>query len=270
MTLRFSNLVGMHWHLWRIRRRQRERFQQTNRVDATTLQKRVMDTESLALFPVHVFGLSHHRESISSSRVTIQHGEQLGSEKVQQQENHDFPLVDESTCVICLDEFAAGDQIRELPCGHEYHCECIDPWLTIKSASCPLCKYDCSIYCKQPDIITSPTPPPPTLLRSTQNRSPHAFGPTISADRAEEFSRSWMARSLPRNMQRQIRDVVQQQQETVIELPARMTTPIHHHHHHTTTPSNQIIEENNTLNHRGTNRRFINLFVPKFISSRIP
>ncbi|KAJ2749343.1 hypothetical protein H4S06_004661 [Coemansia sp. BCRC 34490] len=32
--------------------------------------------------------------------------------------------------------------MRILPCGHNYHIECIDPWLTSKSSLCPLCKYD--------------------------------------------------------------------------------------------------------------------------------
>ncbi|CAG8449523.1 7434_t:CDS:1 [Acaulospora colombiana] len=47
------------------------------------------------------------------------------------------------TCAICLDDFDDGDEIRELPCRHWYHVECIDPWLTMKSSSCPLCKKDC-------------------------------------------------------------------------------------------------------------------------------
>ncbi|CAO3672490.1 unnamed protein product [Umbelopsis vinacea] len=45
-------------------------------------------------------------------------------------------------CVICLDGFSRGDVLRRLPCGHEYHRDCIDPWLTKRSASCPLCKQE--------------------------------------------------------------------------------------------------------------------------------
>lgn len=72
-------------------------------------------------------------------------------------------------CVVCLEAFKIGDQVRKLPCNHEYHCLCIgnlqfntcilfvlnksftlllldflDPWLTSKSSECPLCKFDCS------------------------------------------------------------------------------------------------------------------------------
>lgn len=54
----------------------------------------------------------------------------------------DAPL--NSVCVICLEAFKIGDEVRELPCHHEYHTMCIDPWLTSKSAECPLCKFDCS------------------------------------------------------------------------------------------------------------------------------
>ncbi|CAG8610868.1 1965_t:CDS:2 [Funneliformis mosseae] len=50
---------------------------------------------------------------------------------------------DTDTCAICLEDFENGEEIRELPCKHWYHIECIDPWLTTKSSSCPLCKKDC-------------------------------------------------------------------------------------------------------------------------------
>ncbi|KAI8644731.1 hypothetical protein BD408DRAFT_412807 [Parasitella parasitica] len=56
-------------------------------------------------------------------------------------------------CVVCLEAFKIGDQVRELPCHHEYHCSCIDPWLTSKSGECPLCKFDCSVDSKSETIV---------------------------------------------------------------------------------------------------------------------
>ncbi|KAJ2293199.1 hypothetical protein IWW55_005759, partial [Coemansia sp. RSA 2706] len=33
-------------------------------------------------------------------------------------------------CTVCLAEFAAGDTVRVLSCGHYFHKDCIDGWLT--------------------------------------------------------------------------------------------------------------------------------------------
>jgi len=52
---------------------------------------------------------------------------------------------DDLTCAICLEDYDNGDEIRELPCKHWFHVECIDPWLINKSSSCPLCKKDCNL-----------------------------------------------------------------------------------------------------------------------------
>ncbi|KAL4989525.1 hypothetical protein BDW68DRAFT_67842 [Aspergillus falconensis] len=47
----------------------------------------------------------------------------------------------QTTCAICLDDFIpASSTVRELPCGHIYHPECIDISLTQTSSLCPLCK----------------------------------------------------------------------------------------------------------------------------------
>jgi hypothetical protein len=45
-------------------------------------------------------------------------------------------------CAICIELLEDEDEVRGLTCGHCYHQGCIDPWLTQRRASCPLCKAD--------------------------------------------------------------------------------------------------------------------------------
>ena len=47
-------------------------------------------------------------------------------------------------CLICLYEFKIGDKVSTLPCLHIFHIDCIKNWI-IRSRSCPICKYDCSL-----------------------------------------------------------------------------------------------------------------------------
>ena len=46
------------------------------------------------------------------------------------------------SCAICLCDFEEGDEVRLLPCYHEFCKECIDVWIERQglAASCPLCK----------------------------------------------------------------------------------------------------------------------------------
>jgi hypothetical protein len=48
---------------------------------------------------------------------------------------------DENECSICLENFTPTDRVRQLACGHTFHCSCIDLWL-LRCAHCPLCKRD--------------------------------------------------------------------------------------------------------------------------------
>ncbi|ORX74367.1 hypothetical protein DL89DRAFT_289946 [Linderina pennispora] len=45
-------------------------------------------------------------------------------------------------CSVCLRDFEAGSEVRILVCGHYFHTDCIDAWLTKHSATCPVCKSD--------------------------------------------------------------------------------------------------------------------------------
>ncbi|XP_076952447.1 uncharacterized protein LOC143626183 [Bidens hawaiensis] len=46
---------------------------------------------------------------------------------------------DEKKCSICQEEFARGDEVGRLGCGHGYHTACINQWLGLKNW-CPICK----------------------------------------------------------------------------------------------------------------------------------
>uniref|UniRef100_A0A061S412 RING-type E3 ubiquitin transferase n=2 Tax=Tetraselmis sp. GSL018 TaxID=582737 RepID=A0A061S412_9CHLO len=45
-------------------------------------------------------------------------------------------------CSVCLDEAAEGEKIMTLPCHHQFHADCIRPWLKQQGlqATCPICK----------------------------------------------------------------------------------------------------------------------------------
>ena len=43
-------------------------------------------------------------------------------------------------CSVCQEPYASGELRRCLPCGHEFHAECIQEWLTRDCGSCPVCR----------------------------------------------------------------------------------------------------------------------------------
>lgn len=47
---------------------------------------------------------------------------------------------DTANCPICLEDYAAGERAREMPCRHRFHANCIVPWLEMHS-SCPVCRF---------------------------------------------------------------------------------------------------------------------------------
>ncbi|CAN6647703.1 hypothetical protein TRVA0_022S01750 [Trichomonascus vanleenenianus] len=81
--------------------------------------------------------------------------------------------VDEDICAICIDAMEDHEDVRLLTCKHVFHAECIDPWLTVRRACCPLCKAD--YYIPKPEAQSpendpsQQAPPPSRRHRALQN-----------------------------------------------------------------------------------------------------
>lgn len=93
------DIVGLGCPLWR--RRQRTTVN-VNDFSPFVIPKKTIDSSALSYFPAHTVD---HEDSSSNSS--------------------------DDGCIICLDSFAIGDQIRTLPCDHQYHLECIGKQTTL-------------------------------------------------------------------------------------------------------------------------------------------
>lgn len=49
-------------------------------------------------------------------------------------------VAEKQTCVVCISEFRAGENIKITPCKHVFHEECLAPWLKMSNL-CPHCRF---------------------------------------------------------------------------------------------------------------------------------
>ncbi|KAI3687255.1 hypothetical protein L1987_80949 [Smallanthus sonchifolius] len=76
----------------------------------------------------------------SSVHVPYQVVDALSVKPYSKMQNH-FNQEDPQCC-ICLVEYEDGDEVRVLPCHHEFHKTCIDEWLKNVHRICPVCRDD--------------------------------------------------------------------------------------------------------------------------------
>ncbi|TKY74677.1 E3 ubiquitin-protein ligase [Spatholobus suberectus] len=91
-------------------------------------------SESINALPTYKFKMKKNN-SKEESNSTVGEGGVVaaGTEKERLISGED------AVCCICLAKYENNDELRELPCSHLFHKDCVDKWLKI-NASCPLCK----------------------------------------------------------------------------------------------------------------------------------
>ncbi|RFU76871.1 ring finger domain-containing [Trichoderma arundinaceum] len=80
-------------------------------------------------------------------------------------------------CSICTEDFTEGEDMRVLPCNHQFHPNCIDPWLINVSGTCPLCRLDLRPEAAEkndrPASDRNSTLPPPLVLEGEDGEGSH-------------------------------------------------------------------------------------------------
>ncbi|XP_044509431.1 E3 ubiquitin-protein ligase SDIR1-like isoform X2 [Mangifera indica] len=98
-----------------------------------------MSEDEINALPIHKYKISGSQSVGSSMQQTSSLGP--AEKKV------DTAIVggslkgeDELACTVCLEQVNIGETVRSLPCLHQFHVNCIDPWLR-QQGTCPVCKH---------------------------------------------------------------------------------------------------------------------------------
>lgn len=95
-------------------------------------------------------------------------------------------------CAICLMDYVEEEMLRELPCGHRFHVQCVDQWFrSASSLSCPMCKARVTAP-PSPSLITSPSSSTSSITglypsstattgATTTSTTAHAFSSLLSS-----------------------------------------------------------------------------------------
>ncbi|XP_047086379.1 E3 ubiquitin-protein ligase SDIR1-like [Lolium rigidum] len=103
-----------------------------------------MSEEEINTLPVFKYKFQAQQASTAARKsdgpsVPLVSSPGSGKEKKQDADGTSITPEDELTCSICLEEVVVGDLLRSLPCLHQFHVNCIDPWLR-QQGTCPVCK----------------------------------------------------------------------------------------------------------------------------------
>jgi Ring finger domain len=171
-----STSCSMHW----LQKRRRERLRRrvaNGEVDLEQLgiKKLTVPPEYLEKMPIYTFP----EETENSNDIEKAAGPSDQSttanpvSQIQPKAATPKTAYSQPTCAICLEDFAPGESIvRELPCRHIFHSECVDTFLRENSSLCPLCKKTSLPrgYC--PPVITNAMVRRERMMRRMRDRVP--------------------------------------------------------------------------------------------------
>ncbi|XP_061944959.1 RING-H2 finger protein ATL7 isoform X3 [Populus nigra] len=107
--------------------------------------------------------------------------------------------VRDTQCPVCLGDYQADDKLQQIPaCGHTFHMDCIDHWLT-NHITCPLCRLSLLASVK------APSEPPRNQVETVQEYSAAENGEEASVQPRPESCEESHATPLSQSMDEESR-----------------------------------------------------------------